>query len=141
MRKEIQAKSELRPKIHSAANDAWQEKVERAKQKGNLLSVVNEEGGKFDKIFEYSDTQLKTELIPLYEKMLELYTSKLWLAEKSTVQYHGALAEFVEIWKRFLSGALPGEVVNDLDHSERKLQPFYQDIQDNFDSLGDELKK
>ena len=102
--------------------------------------MVKEYGSQFDKFLEYSDEQLKTDLIPLYEKMLEPFTRNLWLAEKSTLQDHGALAEFVEIWKRYLSDALPKVVIKSIGHSEEKLQAFYKDLQDNFERLGDELK-
>jgi hypothetical protein len=141
LRKDIQAKSELRLKIHSSANSVWQELMENARQEGKLVSVIKENEEKFNRIFAYSDEQLKTDLIPLYETMLELYSKNLWLAEKSTLQFHGDLAEFVEIWRRFLSGSLPGPVAQSVGHSEEKLKDFYEDIEHNCERLGAELKK
>jgi len=43
------------------------------------------------------------------------------------------LTEFVEIWKRYLNGSLPMEVVTEIEHSEENLKPFYADLQSNFD--------
>jgi hypothetical protein len=102
--------------------------------------ISDKQKEKFDKILEYSEEQLKKDLVPTYRKMLELYSSNLWLAEPSTLKFHYVLTEFVEIWNRFLEGALPQEVLMEIDHSEKDLQPFYEDLQINFDRLTKELR-
>lgn len=71
--------------------------------------------------------------------MLDHYTSHMWLAEKSTLQHHYALTEFVEIWNRHLDESIPYEVINSLDHKEAMLNPFYEDLQNNFDLLSAQL--
>jgi hypothetical protein len=73
--------------------------------------------------------------------MVDLFTSKLLLAEFSTIQHFPALLEFVEIWNRWLDRSLPVEVLGQLNHSEEKLFPFYQDLADNFARLQGMLQE
>jgi hypothetical protein len=63
-----------------------------------------------------------------------------WLAEKSKLGFNYELVEFVELWNRYYAGSLPLEVLNEIEHSEAKLQPFYTDLQENFDRLSKELQ-
>jgi hypothetical protein len=63
-RKQIRTKSELRLKISNAANEAWQE----------LLPDTHEQFEPYKKIIEYDNNQFREELMPLYEKMLDLFT-------------------------------------------------------------------
>jgi hypothetical protein len=133
IREEIRAKSELRTKIHSAANAAWQKQV----QLHNRL-VPDEIKAKFDRVFDYSNEQLEEDLVPLYRKMLDLYLQNKWLAEASTLGFSYELIEFVEIWNRYYAESLPIEILREVAHTEGKLQPFYKDLQYNFDRLTKE---
>lgn len=139
MRDEIQSKSELRVKLHAAANIAWQKQFVNADLPVEKQAISARLRDKFDKVFEYSDEQLKKDLVPTYQNMLDHYAANLWLAEPSTLKFHYVLTEFVEIWNRFLAGTLPSEVLAEIDHSEERLKPFYEDIQSNFDRLSAEL--
>jgi hypothetical protein len=132
---EIRAKSELRKKLHAAANVAWQKQVEIHNR-----FVPDDVEAKFDKVIDYSNEQLEKDLVPLYRKMLNLYLSNKWLAEKSTLGFNYELVEFVEIWNRYYAGGLPREVLNEIEHSEAKLQPFFTNLQDNFNRLSKELQ-
>jgi hypothetical protein len=63
------------------------------------------------------------------------------LAEPSTVKHYGTLVEFVEIWNRGLQKSLPGKVIARLNHEERKLYPFYEDLEAQAQRLREQLKK
>jgi hypothetical protein len=93
----------------------------------------------FEKIIDYNNTQLREVILPLYRKMLAHFGDNMWLAEPSTVTYYGTLSEYVEIWNRVES--LPSKVIEDLGHDEKKLYPFYDDLQHNFERLSKELGK
>jgi len=139
MKDEIRSKSELRKKLHGAGNIAWQKQFQGVADPLEKKMITEKQSAKFDKLLEYSDTQLKQDLVPLYRKMLELYSSNMWLAEPSTLKFHFVLTEFVEIWNRCLDGSLPGEVLAEIEHSEENLKPFYEDLQANFDRLTKDL--
>jgi hypothetical protein len=95
----------------------------------------------FEKIIEDDNRKLEAEYIPLYRQMLDLFTSKMHLAEPSTRQHLGALVEFVELWERCLRGALPGEVVARIGPDEENLSAFYADLEANFTRLQEGLKE
>jgi len=141
MRDDIRSKSELRLKLHSAGNIAWQKQFQGVTEGWEKQIISEKQKDKFDKLLAYSDTQLKEDLVPIYRKMLELYTTNMWLAEPSTLTFHFVLTEFVEIWNRFLAGSLPQEVLAEIDHSEGNLKSFYEDLQNSFDRLTRELSQ
>jgi hypothetical protein len=86
----------------------------------------------WEKLTQYGNRQLAEEIIPAYRKMVELFTSKMHLAEFSTIQHFQALLNVVEIWNRHLDQSLPVEVLLQVNHSDEKLSDFYDDLADNF---------
>jgi hypothetical protein len=138
MRSEIRAKSELRLKISSIAHAAWQAKLEGITHP-EVKKAITQESPEYEKVFDYNDKQLREEIVPLYKKMLEWFSSHMWLAESSTLTHYPTLVEFVEIWNR--ADTLPGAVAAKLGHSEKKLYPLYDDLKANFDSLSKKLRK
>ena len=142
MRQQIRSKSELRVRLHKIADVAYQKRIASVRDDPEALQAVEKaRGPQFDKVIEYSDEQLRNELIPLYRKMLEHFTQYMWLAEPSTHDHFDALVEFVEIWNRFLAKTLPHEVLESIDHSEKELSPFYEDLETQTKRLRHELKK
>jgi hypothetical protein len=142
MREQIRIKSEIRLKISNAAGTAWPELVADAREAG--LDAVQELQEKrwpgFERIIEYENRQLEQEILPLYRQMLQFFTAKSHLAEASTRSHHQQLIEFVDIWDRWLGGALPPEVLKRLEHGEERLQPFYEDLTANFERLQGRLR-
>jgi hypothetical protein len=143
LRAQIRAKSEVRVKIHGAADHAWRKVMERGYSIGidEVERLDRERFPLFEKILEYNNRQLAEEIMPAYRRMEELWISKMHLAESSTREHFRALTEFVDIWNRWLSGAIPGEVVQQLNHSEQYLLPLYEDLVTNFERLQGNLKE
>jgi hypothetical protein len=142
MRRQILSKSELRVKLHAQTNAAWQKRIESAQGDPLTLKRVEDaRGPQFDKVFNYSEEQFTTEIIPLYQKMLEFFTQHMWLAEPSTIDHFSALVEFIEIWNRYLAKTIPHEVVETIGHSEKSLYPFYEDLEAHTKRLRKELRK
>jgi hypothetical protein len=136
MRVEIRAKSELRVKISSVADAAWQESV--ARLAGNYDAIAKLEKNsflEFEKVIQYDEQQLRDELMPIYEKMVQHFSSHLWLAEPSTRAHYSDLVEYVEIWSRFLKNTIPLQVIKKIEHSEAKLKPFYDDLVSQMEKL------
>ena len=79
--------------------------------------------------------------MPAYRNMVELFTFKMHFAEFSTVQHFAARLEFVEIWNRWLDKSLPAEVLAQLNHSEEKVYPFYEDLANNFARMQEALRE
>lgn len=135
-REEIRAKSVLRLKISNAANETWKEVCNR-----NPKPFLNHEQ-KFEpyrKITEYNNEQLKNELLPLYRKMLSIFGENLWLAEPKTHKWYAELCDFVELWNRWISQSIPADVIKKLEHSEEKLKPFYQELEEQASLLRRKL--
>ena len=141
MRSLILSKSEARQKIRAIAGSAWTEKFDPEMHPDTKQEISGRSSSSFDKLLDYDNTQLREEIVPLYRKMLEHFSSHMSLAERSTQKHYDALCEFVEIWNRSLEKSLPPEVASRIQHDEKKLYPFYNDLQDNFDRLAEELKQ
>jgi hypothetical protein len=142
----VLAKKELSVKITGEADSAWRKMMELAYERKNVdldhvEKLMQERGPKFERIIEYQNRQLAQEVIPAYRKMVELFVSKMHLAEPSTIQHFSTLVEFVEIWDRWLGKSLPAEVLGQLDHSEQKLYPFYHDLFDTFARMQRALRE
>jgi len=136
--KEIRAKSELRLKISNAASEAWKEKCEK-----NSEPSINHEK-KFEpykKLIEYNNEQLRNDLLPLYHNMLMIFRKNYWLAEPQTRKWYSELCDFVEIWDRWISESIPKEVIEKLDHSEERLKPFYQELENQNYILRNKLSR
>jgi hypothetical protein len=88
---------------------------------------------------DYSNKQLREELIPAYRKMAALFAERMYLAEASTRKHYAAPLEFVEIWNRHLAQSIPREVSEGLEHDEKKLYPLYKDVEDNFTRIQKKL--
>ncbi len=131
IRKEIEAKSELRPRIQAKSTEVWQEECKTGTQN---IEMVHKE-------IEYDNRQFKEELFPLYKRMLEIFRENYWLAEPETAKCYSELAEYVEVWKRYYAGSIEGETVRKLGHTEERLRPFYAELEYRTKILRSELSK
>lgn len=124
--KEIRAKSEIRNKISTKAKEAWKEKCKKASGSINKKSPDFEP---YEKLIDYDNEQLKNELLPLYREMFHIFREKYYLAEPETLKWYSEFCEFIEIWERSLSKSIPNEVIRKIGHSERKVKPFYKELE------------
>ncbi|MBI5205586.1 MAG: hypothetical protein HZA11_11780 [Nitrospirae bacterium] len=134
--KRIKAKSELRFEISKASDPAWQ-KICGEHPKPFLEHKKYFEP--FEKQIMYDNKQLREELIPLYDKMLAIFTENYYLAESETKNWYSELTRFVEIWHRWLDESIPAEVIKELEHKEERLTPFYQGLESQIVKLQKEL--
>jgi hypothetical protein len=142
MHKQIREKSVVRVKLRGIAQQIYQSELNQA---GDDLAAkkrfAETSGAEFEKILKYDNQQLTEELVPLYQSMLDHVTKNMWLAEPSTLEHYGSLVEYVELWNRGLKETLPAEVMLEVRHEEKKLDPFYADLDSQFRRLRAELKK
>ncbi|HMV16309.1 MAG TPA: hypothetical protein PLD21_09405 [Rhodocyclaceae bacterium] len=138
-RKRIRAKSEVRGKVSSAASEAWAELCAPCAEAKQPMLNHEERYAPYGKIIEYDNNQLREELIPLYRKMLDLFTEKYWLADEDTRAYYQEFLEFVEIWERYLAEALPDGVLRKLGHTEENVLPFYEHVESKLSALQEEI--
>jgi uncharacterized protein Usg len=95
----------------------------------------------FKAIIEDDNTALKSFVLPDYQQMLTIFREKMWLAEPQTRTYFPTLVEFIDVWERHLRGTLPGEVVQEIKHTEERLHPFYKHLEDMHDRLREVLAR
>ncbi len=143
MRERLRASGDIRLKVRNAAGTEWPRLMEQAREGGieRLCETEERLAPAFERIIEDDNQQLKSEHVPLYRQMVDLFTAKMHLAEPATRQYFGALVEFVELWERYLRGALPGAVVKCVAPNEENLSAFYADLETNFARLQAALKE
>ena len=124
IRQEILAKSQLRWKISDKAGEAWKELFPEGIGPEASGKISERRGPEFDALIKYDNDQLRKELIPAYQRMLDLFREKMWLAGETTLTYYPELVEFVEIWNR----SLPLEVFRKIGHTEERLKPLYDNL-------------
>jgi hypothetical protein len=142
LRLQVLTGSDLGIKVSAAAGTAWQAMVSRAYTGNDESRMIDrfeklsaERSPEFEKITEYGNRQLAESTIPAYRMMIELFTANMPLAEAETIRHFPALLEFVELWNRWIDGSLPIEVLGQLNHSEEKLFPLYDDLAENFERM------
>jgi ABC-type phosphate transport system auxiliary subunit len=138
LRMEIRARSDLRVQVRALAGSVWETLVAEARQSPDpeaMLKLERHRWPLFEKVAIYDDKKLPEELIPTYRKMLSIFRDNLWLAEPETRRFFKTLLEFVDIWERWIGGNLVPEILSGLDHSESKLQPFYDHLERKHDEL------
>jgi len=143
LRKEIRTRSELRVKIHNAADAAWRQLCEDARNVNveALQQLSQTRGPEFTSLIEYDNTQLQQDLLPAYRQMVKLFRENLWLADPDTREHYPQLVEFVELWDRWLAKSIPAEVIQSLEHSEDNLKPFYDHLDVKHDALRAKLER
>lgn len=125
--KEIRAKAEIRKKIEDANGKYYS--MERSLEENQFY--LNS--------LKYESEKFRTEILPIYEKMLNVFKEKFHLAEKSTQIWYEELSQYIDVWKRYLNKTLRYETIKELDIKEEKLKPFYDDLEHVFDKLQDKL--
>jgi hypothetical protein len=130
IRMQIRAKSHLRERLRTIANEAWQEELKPAGDDPQAKArIENIAWPYYHKILDYDQRQLDEEILPLYREMLSHMTKHMGLAEGSTLNHYELLVEFLEIWNRGLQQTLPAKVVNRIGHEEARLHPFYEELE------------
>lgn len=138
-RKRISAKSEVREKVSNAADEAWKDLCSQYREAKQPMYDHEEQHAPFGKIIDYDNKQLREELMPLYRKILDLFTEKYWLADEDTRAYYQDFLEFVEIWERYLAKALPDDVIRKLGHTEKNVLVFYEHVERKLSALQEEI--
>ncbi|CAG0927013.1 hypothetical protein PLCT1_00209 [Planctomycetaceae bacterium] len=124
--KRIRAESNLRLELSGAADAAWRDICDRAPKP---FVDHSQQFEPFKRLIEYENTKFSDELLPLYDRMVAIFTDNYWLAESSTQQHYSELCRFVEMWHRFLNRSLPREILDHIEHREERLHPFYADLE------------
>lgn len=132
-RKRVQSITELRVEIFKATETKWKEFVR------SNPNYTEEDSKKFDNSIKYDDIQFRVETMPLYDKMVSIFTENYYLAETDTSKWYEEFFNFVEIWHRYIKEAIPKEVILELNHSEENLKPFYIDLESQMNRLRKQL--
>jgi hypothetical protein len=142
LRAEIRARSELREKLNSAADEIWVELVEKARSSGGptaTQALTENRYGEFERLIDWDSKNFYVTLLPAYREMIRIFREKLWLAEPETHAHFSELVAFVEVWERWRDESLPSEIPAKIGHRERNLQGFYDHIEATHTRLRQKL--
>lgn len=134
--KQKRAKSDLRYEIDQVSNSAWEKIVKRQPE---TFPDHDEHFEPFEKAMRYDIEQFRDELIPLYDKMVTIFTENYWLAEPETTEWYSELLRFVDLWHRWLDQTIPAEVIKEMKNTETRLMPFYENLEATLENLKKKL--
>lgn len=134
--KRIRTSSDIRVELSQACNEAWRNICEN---KPKPLQNHDELFKPFKKQIEEENKRFPKYLLPIYDKMVEIFTKSYWLAEPTTQQFYQPFCRYVELWHRYIDGGIPGEVLKEIKIEEKPLEPFYADIEHTLCLLRSEL--
>jgi len=143
IRTDIRTRSEIRVKVQKAASAIWPRLCEEARTMGGpeaLQKLTDTRRPQFQRLIEYDNKQLFTELLPLYRSMVDRFRTHYWLAEPETRPFYSGLVEFVEIWNRTEKDSVPSEVIEQLKYGEDNLNPFYEHLQKKHDEIREKVR-
>ncbi len=142
IRNTIHKNAELRVLIQNTARDQWTLLTAQTDALDPLekQQITSQKWPLFQNLLEYDEKKFTDELFPLYVDMLECFKKNYWLADDETRSYYPTLLQFVEVWNRNLSNALPIEVWVALDHKEANLKDFYEHLETKHEELRSLLK-
>jgi len=124
--KRIGAWTELQSETAVAADVEWRQICDRA-PKPFLDHEKRFEP--FKRLIEYGNEQLYAEILPLYDRMVAIFTEHYWLADEETQRHYGKLCRFVEIWHGYKATAIPPEVLLKLKHTGEELYPLCETLE------------
>ena len=136
----IDATMRVRKALYNGAHEAWAELCKRYEGAHQLMHDHEEQFKPYKKLFEYDNEQFTKALFPLYQKMLELFTEKYWLADEDTRNHYPAFLHYVEIWERFLSESVPRDALERVDHGADRVEAFFRHVEQKVSELQGELK-
>jgi hypothetical protein len=115
----------LRTEISAGADLAWSLMVEHGAitPKNEALTTAT-----FDRIIAYNNSQLREEILPLYQEMLTIFTQRYGLAEPSTRTHFATLVRFDGLWRRQLADPIPSGVLKGLPTPGPDLDEFHTDL-------------
>jgi hypothetical protein len=119
---EGRARIALRQRISSEADAAWRALFEGIKDPEAKARIMAQESPAYERIIKYDNDQLTRDTLPTCRDMVDRFRRNLWLAEPSTRELFQPLLEFVELWDRWMSEALPSDVIIRLRHSGAVLE-------------------
>lgn len=124
--KEIKAKNLITVKVSKASSEAWRELCANSPRP---MPNHDKEFEPYKKSIEYANKQLEQEILPLYNKMLSIFSEKYGLANSEIQKGYDEFCEFVEIWNRWITHSIAVDTIEKLDHREKKLFPFYDELE------------
>lgn len=141
IRARIKAKSELRLRLSSIAGEEWAKLFSTGKADNPETSkkIDHDRWPEYQRLIEQANEETGSEIIPAYKEMVDVFVAKLYLANEVTRSFFSVLVEHVAVLDMYFKSPLPREVARRLDHSEKKLDPFYEELEKQFVTLQKQL--
>jgi hypothetical protein len=78
---------------------------------------------------------LKEELFPLYQRMIDIFQNNMFVANPDSHLYFPDLVKYVGSWERGLRDAMPGHTWIVVGQSEVNLKPLYNHLEQTRDAI------
>ena len=137
IRQEIRAKSELRAEIWRLFQSSQLPLSEYSEE-----SRLREQASRtewYQKLTDYDNDKMRDELLSAYKKLRDKFSTNMSLAESSTRNHFPKLVKYIETWDRHFAETIPPGIK--LAYDEKKLTPFYEDLESELARLSELVKK
>lgn len=130
--KQVIANAETNVKTSDASNQAWRKICERNLQP---FEDHNKYFEPFRRSLDYENERFRKEDIPAFDKMLEIFKSKIHLAYPSTKALFSQFSQYADHWHR----TLPPEAWEGMNITGEPLAKLAVDVEAHVDRLRREL--
>ena len=129
---QVRANAQASVKATAASDEAWRDICRRQPRP---FQDHDKHFEPFQRSLEYENERFTREDLAAYDRMLEIFKSKLFLSYPSSKQWFDMFCQYVDHWHR----PLPPEARMKLNISRTSLPEFYADVQKHADNLRRKL--
>jgi hypothetical protein len=94
---------------------------------------------KLEEAINHENTIFPNKILPIYDKMLEIFKNNYWLAENSTQNFYKIFVKYVRKEHAWYEPKAPG-TGGRTDVEKNDIEFFYEDLKKNLNKLKDQFK-
>lgn len=132
LQKRIETIKKLKKEFSYAGNEACKKRYKDG-------HMYNDEDKKYSKQIkkeiEIRNQEFPKYILPLYDRMVDIFEKNYWLAENNTKNFYKTLLSYVEKEHKYYSRIIPLCTFNEIDFNDKDILLFYKNIEETLYKL------
>ncbi len=142
LKDKIDALNKTSVELHDTTSKLWQELVDRAQEHSvEAVYRLDDRWEDYEPEIRLGNRIFRETIIPYYERMIEIVRKNHWLADHTTLESFQDLVRFVVLWKGWLDGYIPREVIEKTDLGNENLKDVFMHLESQRDYREESLSK